>query len=423
MAEMNELTALVGLMNQGFTPEQARAQMEEAKAMQFAKLSPEERISMMGYRGARQLGQGISSLFGVQQEDPMLKTATQVRQLGSQFDLQTSQGWADYSKALQSVSPQMAQQAALKSIDLKKKEAEIGKLTAETSKAMTEGLTPDQRNAAALADSKGLDRGTRAWSEEYRSQLERLTTKEGSLSDIGRLYKEMSNLDPVKDAPKINAYTQLINNKITETNTEFREADGRVGLYDKVTGKLIKDIGKAPARGTNVTVGLNMKEPLDITKFRNSLLDTVKKPKEAYDAAGSAITLADEALNNDNFAAASALARQLAKAAGEQQLSAADVRAFGIDPSLVGSVADVATKLATGRPTADTLRKLRQLAVVLRQKQASVIQRELDTQRGLAEEQGFKPNDIDKAFTGILESAPKGKARTTRSGVQYTVED
>ncbi len=82
------LSQYVDLLNQGFTPEQVKQQVEEAKAAQFAQMSPEQRISMMGYRGGRQLGQGIASLFGqAPQEDPTLKMASQVRQLGSQFDL------------------------------------------------------------------------------------------------------------------------------------------------------------------------------------------------------------------------------------------------------------------------------------------------------------------------------------------------
>lgn len=130
------LSQYVELLNQGFTPEQIRQQMDQAKARQFAQMSPAERISMMGFQGGQQLGRGISSLFGVQQEDPLLKTATQVRQLGSQFDLTTADGMMQYARALQSVNPQMAQQAAMQARQMMVQEATLGKTRAEQSRAM-----------------------------------------------------------------------------------------------------------------------------------------------------------------------------------------------------------------------------------------------------------------------------------------------
>lgn len=401
------LSQYVDLLNQGFTPEQVKQQVEEAKAAQFAQMSPEQRISMMGYRGGRQLGQGIASLFGqAPQEDPTLKMASQVRQLGSQFDLNTAEGTMQYAQALSQINQPMAMQMADRARKLRLEEAKL-----ESEKALTA-----QRKREREAKDPAQE-FVRANADKYTPESLDDFIKSGKFSDLKPVTKADATTKPPADFLAVAVELGFgEKTRLGDYTSEQAKAINQT-LLDRGTSK-----AKAGAPKTEVLVP-GVKEVKDVPDLRNKVLNTVAKPKEAYDAAGSAITLADEAIKNKNFAAAAALSRQLAKAAGEQQLSAADVRAFGVDPSLVGSIADVATKLATGTPTEDTLRKMKQLATVLRQKQAGVISRELDTQRRLAARSGFKAEDIEEAFGGILEGAPKGKARTTRSGVQYTVED
>lgn len=128
MAEqLNELQAIVSLMQQGFTPEQARSQIDEAKAMRFAQMSPSERNVMMAYRGGQQLGRGISSMFGVEQEDPTVRMATQMRQLQQQYDTTTAQGMGQYAQALRQINPAMAEKASLMARDMGIKEAQLYK--------------------------------------------------------------------------------------------------------------------------------------------------------------------------------------------------------------------------------------------------------------------------------------------------------
>lgn len=126
MAEqLNELQAIVSLMQQGFTPEQARSQIDEAKAMRFAQMSPTERNTMLAYRGGQQLGRGISSLFGVEQEDPTVRMATQIRSLSGQFDRTTAEGQMQFARALSSINPSLAMQEASKAREMMKAEADI----------------------------------------------------------------------------------------------------------------------------------------------------------------------------------------------------------------------------------------------------------------------------------------------------------
>jgi len=138
MAALNELQAILGLMQQGFTPEQARAQVDEAKAMEFAKLKPEQ---MLGYnlaKSGQQLSRGLSSLFGVAQEDPTVKMATQMRQLQQDYDTTTASGMAAYGQALRAVNPALAEKAALAARDMGIKEAQLFREQATGAKAEAE---------------------------------------------------------------------------------------------------------------------------------------------------------------------------------------------------------------------------------------------------------------------------------------------
>lgn len=128
MAALNELQAILGLMQQGFTPEQARAQVDEAKAMEFAKLRPEQMLGFNLAKSGQQLGRGLSSLFGVAQEDPTVKMATQMRQLQQEYDTSTAAGMLAYSQALRAVNPALAQQAALEARKMEKQEAEVSEV-------------------------------------------------------------------------------------------------------------------------------------------------------------------------------------------------------------------------------------------------------------------------------------------------------
>lgn len=135
MAEINELGALLGLMQQGFTPEQARQQLDDARAMQMAQMSGREMTRMGLIQGGQGLRRGLMAALGQENQDPTLQMASQVRQLGSQFDLTTADGMMQYARALQQVNPQMAQQAAARAQQMMVQEATLGKTRAQEAQA------------------------------------------------------------------------------------------------------------------------------------------------------------------------------------------------------------------------------------------------------------------------------------------------
>jgi hypothetical protein len=97
----------LGLLNAGLSPEQAQAEVDRQRAMQFANMNPQSRIAAGIYGGLTQASRALGS------RDPMLEQASQLRQLAQQFDTTTAEGMMQYANALRQINPQAAQQAAM----------------------------------------------------------------------------------------------------------------------------------------------------------------------------------------------------------------------------------------------------------------------------------------------------------------------
>jgi len=224
-----------------------------------------------------------------------------------------------------------------------------------------------------------------------------------------KAYKD-SNGDPSVLEPKDKANTQTV------------EANGRVLLINKNSGETIKDLGAASDKSTKITNVIPEKAG-DILSFRQNLNTTLKPFRDAVNAADTGIQLVDEAIQNNNFAAAAAVPRQLAKAVGETQISNQDVKSFGIDPSLVGSAADVLTRLATGTITQDSLNQMKKVLQVVRKKNKALEDQEISQTRKLAKQSGkFSDKQIDEVFTLRGEGSGK-RTITTSKGNVVTIEE
>ena len=135
----------VGLLNMGLSPEQAQAQIDEQRAMQFANLNPQQRIASGIYRGIT----GVSRALGAR--DPMLEQASQMRALAQQFDTTTAEGLMQYAKALQQAgNMQGAQAAAQQAQQVMLRQEQLGETQAKAQKARAEAaqkeLTIGQEN-------------------------------------------------------------------------------------------------------------------------------------------------------------------------------------------------------------------------------------------------------------------------------------
>ena len=379
-----------GLFGGMGTPEEMQRQLVEQKALQFANMSPQQQTSYNIFKNTSNLGRGLAGAMGVDIQDPAMKQASMLRQLASQFDTGTVDGMKQYAAALQGVNPEMANRAMAMAREMELAEAKLGSEQALKTQR-------EREREAADPFQKLIEKGvyTPASLAVYKtsklvSDL-KFKDKEYSPSEIETLQAYRRTLvSPAQDK------------EIAEVNAVIKAAG---------EGKGTKIINEIPGlKGTG-----------DIVSLRQNLNTTLKPYRDAVNAADAAIALADDVLKTGNFASASALSRQLAKASGETQLSRADVEAFGGDPSFIGMVSDTVSKLSTGTATADTTRKLKQLAQIIKKKNQALEDNEIkQTQRTAELSNLYKPEQIKEVFT--LRGTPStGTERTTKSGVKYSV--
>jgi len=172
----------LGLLNQGMSPEQAQAEVDRQRALQFANLNPQQRISSGIYGGITQAARAL----GVR--DPMLEQASQLRRLAQQFDTTTAEGMMQYANALRQVNPQAAQQAAMQAQQMMQQQAVLGKTRAEQAKAVA-GEQEIRARTAASERKVSQD-------EELRDQLAALP-ETATNEDFLRVARRFGNPDTI----------------------------------------------------------------------------------------------------------------------------------------------------------------------------------------------------------------------------------
>jgi hypothetical protein len=387
------------LFGGSMSPQEMQSQLLNQRAAQFAQMAPDQQLGMMAYKAGSGVGTGLAGAFGVDVQDPTIRRATKLRELAGQYNTNTAAGLRQMADALRTQDPDMAlqlsQRAAAMDLEAAKLQSENALATQRTREK--EAADPFQK---LVQSGKYTPESLAKYRDSQNPADLVLATKESKTSygaEADRAAKANFNKD----------FADL-------TQTEAKVID------DLLEARGIK---KAKAGKTDVVLP-GVKTAGDVTGLRKDLQAITKPYQDQSDAAGDAIDLANMAIKTNNFASVSTLSRSLAKAAGEAQLSRADVESFGIDPSLVGRVSDTVSRLATGTPTVDTLTKLRQLAEALKKKADSRIAIEEQQLQETARVSGqFTEPQINTVFRRRPAQAKGGNTRTTRSGVSYTVEN
>jgi len=378
----------------GITPESLMAERDrqaQAQALRVAQLDTLQQARFSGFMATNQLGSAVGGLLGAQ--DPELMRVRQRQEMLQGVDI------ADPAALRQAAQRAMAAndfQAAQMLND-----RAISTETAQAKLASEQALTT-QRNrerAAAAPFQQFLRSAVGKVTPESLSAYQ----QSGNPSDL--VWTEKANQTEIERL-------QTYRNSLPAGSSERREVDA-----------VIK--AAAEGRGTKITNVLpGVEKAGDVTGLRRDIQAITKPYQDQSDAAESAIELANIAIKNGNFAAVSSLSRSLAKAAGETQLSARDVEAFGVDPSLVGRVSDTVSRLAQSRPTVDTLTKLRQVAEALKKKADSRIKLEEDQTIEVARSSKlFTEDQLNTVFRRRPAPTTGSNQKTTRSGVKYTVEN
>jgi hypothetical protein len=210
-----------GLFGGTLTPEEQQRQLTEARAAQFASMAPSQQLAFMGYKAGAGLGEGLAQAAGVDIQDPTIKRAAALRQLAQGIDPNSVEGLTEYAQRLARAGFNAeAYQISDKIRAARKTEADI-------SKAYKESLTPEQRNAAAIADASGAPRGSTLWNQTYKESIGKLTTKEGTTSDFERILDKLDITSEEKNKLQL----QFIESKIKPAQqSEFERLLKSMGL-------------------------------------------------------------------------------------------------------------------------------------------------------------------------------------------------
>lgn len=164
----------------GVTPEsysQQQRLLDQAAALNYAKLTPGEQAGYGGMMAGQQLGRATQSLLGV--EDPQLQAIRKVQELSRQFDTTTAGGLTQFAQALQQAGlPQYAAMAADKANSMAQaqtetafKQSQIMKNLAEAAKAGNVPEASVPKIADALKNNKILS-DTNAEVDKYQKMVD-----------------------------------------------------------------------------------------------------------------------------------------------------------------------------------------------------------------------------------------------------------
>lgn len=301
------------------TQQQQQAALQQ-QASSYAQLNPLQRAAQGMYQAGSNIGGGIAGLMGIQ--DPAMAQASKITAILQDSDQTSAQGFMDlYKKFSDANLPQQAQLAAAKAQELKKAETEAGLTSAKTD---AERALVGQRNREKVAADP--------FQQFLRTQGDKVTPK--SLA----IYQQTGNVGDLEWITKANK-TEI------QQLQDYRDSLPINSPQRGEVNEVIKGMGKGKGTSiTNVLPGEGAPKVGDVTSFTSQVTTTLTPFKKAFDSASEGLTL----LASNNPKAGAQVDRLLAKAAGDSQLSQAEVASVASAGSFPQRVADSVSKFFTG---------------------------------------------------------------------------
>ena len=202
MATADMMTQLATLVQGGMPPDQAIQYLRDAQAQQFAQMPVQQQLASNVGKYAGRVGQGLLRAAGV--EDPMLAQASKMRDLATQFDTSTADGMMQYAKALQSVNPALAQQAAMKAREMAVEESKLttekarqGQLAAQEQRAMAETKAKEAQTSKASRYEEAINALP---PDATDADVEAVTRKFGKPEDVLKAVSRRQEVEAKKQA-------------------------------------------------------------------------------------------------------------------------------------------------------------------------------------------------------------------------------
>lgn len=258
----------MGLFGGMGTPEEMQRQAVEQQARQFATMSPQQQTSYNIFKNTSNLGRGLAGAMGVDVQDPAIKRATMLRQMASQYDTNTPEGLRQMASALQGTDPELGFQIMQRAQEMELAQAKLGSEKATAASKLAEKLTPEQKNAAGIADQEA-DRGSPEWQAAYKRELNRLTAKAEGRPVIKEIGVAEGTREPV--------YTYQTGNG-EPTQVTFKNVNGQQKMVPYTGG-----VDRTTAK-TNVSVDAKGQEAFTVELAKDDAKE-VKNARGLRDAA------------------------------------------------------------------------------------------------------------------------------------------
>lgn len=376
--------------------EQAQQQAFDQTADRYATMNPFQQASGMLFRGGGGLARGGANMAGMQ--TPQMVQAQRTQAILSQIDTTTAEGLAKGAMmANQAGDPKLAFMLAKAAQDKKASEAEVG-----------------FKQARTLAELKKAN--------NEASPVGKVNPKDFTPQSIAKF----SASGDYADLEAVNT-----EGKMSQKYLQLREAygDDAAMINAKMKEWIEADIKGASSKGkvevTNVMPGTE--KPIDVSKFRNEVRQSIGKEIETLKFADTALASLDLAIKKDNPTAFQSARVQLARAAGDSNISMREIEAAGGDPSLFGALFDKGSIWVTGTPTLETQKKMKATIKAIRKVAAKKARNEIDSQAVLLYGAGYDDSQVNALLRfADLDSVEKtdrdepavgkGQVRTLKSG-------
>ena len=392
----------------GLTPEavrQAQQQAAQSRGIALAQLDPLQAARAGMYQSGYLLGGGLSGLMGG--VNPEVQRAQEMQTKISNFDLTTPDGVMAAAAAMRD-KPEIALQLAQKAQQMRTQAAQ---------QASEEALTKQREREKLAADplQKILTSG------KYTPASVAAYEKSKNIADLVPVEKDVAIKYSI-DAEEIAAAT-------------YDKPFGALTPTERIKVLQTKQENELKAKqagASKISLSAELKQAPAIAAAVDSFDKTVAPWLEQHSNAKLSKTLINEASKANNSQTWEAARTTIAKAIGENKLSNEDIRRTGVDPRLVQGALDWVNKKVSGVPNQDIMKQLYSLSTIVEDKAADQINAKADRARTVAKASKFE-GDVDTYFPKIPKRAappvatapgavPAQATRTTKSGVQYTVD-
>lgn len=296
-------------------------------------------------------------------------------------------------------------------------EAQLNALRPE--KVQAEVMTPEMRNAAAFAAQKGAP-GTPEYNAEFQSQLARLTAKaegrEPTTNELTNARAIAAKAGPV-GSPEYNAAFMTEYNRLTAPAADKlpsvgsdREAESLAAYnlpFASLTPEQRAVVNKrVEAQRAATTPKVEVKNVMpgdtklaDIPAFRRAVQQTINPQLNTITAAKQALQSINDSIATNNFVSFNAARTQLARSLGDSQLSRRDIEQAGGDPSILGGLIDLTSRVITSTPSIDTQKKIRSTLEAIQTVARKQARGEVDQQRKIAlRSPGYNAEAVNEAL-------------------------